>query len=113
MHMDEYQLRASRTAVYPREQTGGVTGVVYTALGLAGEAGEVANKVKKVFRDHDGELTHELRDAIIEELGDTLWYVAMLADELGLVLSRVADVNLHKLGRRASDNRLHGSGDTR
>jgi NTP pyrophosphatase (non-canonical NTP hydrolase) len=88
-------------------------GLAYAALGLAGEAGEVANKVKKVYRDADGVLSDEARDALSDELGDVLWYVAAVATELGLSLNAVAEANLDKLARRQRLGRLQGSGDAR
>lgn len=99
----EYQHRTRETAIYPADQ-----GVVYTALGLASEAGEVAGKVKKAIRDGIN-----VRSAVIDELGDVLWYVARLADELGEPLSDVAERNLLKLGARAERGTLSGSGDER
>jgi NTP pyrophosphatase (non-canonical NTP hydrolase) len=94
----DYQAGARRTARYPGH---GLQGLSYTALGLAGEAGEVANKVKKVIRDDRATLTDEARNAIADELGDVLWYAAMLAHELGVSLEAVAARNLAKLRDRA------------
>jgi len=82
----------------------------YCALGLAGEAGEVANKVKKLLRDGD---TPELRMKILDEIGDTLWYAAMLTDELKGDFSLVASANLKKLDDRKRNNRIRGEGDDR
>jgi NTP pyrophosphatase (non-canonical NTP hydrolase) len=110
---DSYQEDAGTTAFYPLSDTGGVNAVVYTALGLAGEAGEVANKVKKVLRDHDGNFNDETRTAIIDEIGDVLWYCARLATELGTSLGEVAAANIDKLYDRKTRNALHGSGDDR
>jgi len=111
MNLREYQEHAAETAVYPdRTRLGGL---LYTALGLAGEAGEVANKIKKVLRDSNGYVTHEMFESIIEELGDCLWYIAMIASELGASLDLVADVNINKLQSRSMKGSLHGSGDHR
>ena len=85
------------------------SGLAYAALGLAGEAGEVANKIKKVLRKDPG-ITD---DAILDELGDVLWYVAMIADDLGLGLYDVAERNIQKLNNRAAEGKLKGSGDNR
>ena len=71
MTFEEYQKEAQKTALYPEAYR-----LVYPALGLAGEAGELANKVKKVLRDHGGRLSEEAREAILAELGDVRWYVA-------------------------------------
>jgi NTP pyrophosphatase (non-canonical NTP hydrolase) len=82
-------------------------------LGLTGEAGEVADKVKKVLRDRDGVFDLERREAIKLELGDVLWYVAQLSSELGFELNEVAEANLNKLASRAKRGQIKGSGDER
>jgi NTP pyrophosphatase (non-canonical NTP hydrolase) len=86
---------------------------IYPTLGLTGEAGEVADKVKKVIRDRGGVFDADTREAIKLELGDVLWYVAQLASELGYDLNEVADANLQKLSSRAARGRIGGSGDQR
>lgn len=101
---DEYQAKASLTAVYPAE-----VAVEYLSLGVCSEAGELAGKVKKYLRG-DGELT---REALVGELGDVLWYVAMLSRELGMPLSRVMRENLKKLENRAERGKIRGDGDHR
>ena len=105
MDMNEYQGLAKRTAMYPRHGKGNI---MYTILGLCGEAGEVANKVKKVERDYGGILTDEMRDRLMDELGDTLWYIAMAALELGVPLDTIAKGNITKLMRRSEANTIHG-----
>ncbi len=87
--------------------------LVYPTLGLAGEAGEVAEKVKKLIRDDAGVLGDERRAAIAKELGDVLWYVAQVATEAGLDLDEIAATNLEKLLSRAQRGVLQGSGDDR
>jgi len=104
----DYQRRSRRTAEYPREAW-----LSYPALGLAGEAGEVAEHVKKAIRDDAGEVTPERREAVAKELGDVLWYVAQLATELELDLDAVAAGNLEKLLSRQRRGVLSGSGDDR
>jgi NTP pyrophosphatase (non-canonical NTP hydrolase) len=99
-------MRAESTAVYPQEYT-----VLYPTLGLAGEAGEVAEKVKKLVRDGEPHLFY--KDDIAKELGDVLWYVAILARDLGYSLEEVAQKNLDKLEDRKNRNMLQGSGDDR
>jgi NTP pyrophosphatase (non-canonical NTP hydrolase) len=97
------------TAVYP----GAGDNLIYPTLGLAGEAGEVAEKVKKLIRDDSGVLSDERRAAIAKELGDVLWYVAQVATEAGLDLDEIAAANLEKLLSRAQRGVLQGSGDDR
>ena len=109
MRFSEYQTRSRATAVYPDAGNN----IVYPALGLCGEAGETAEKVKKAIRDDEGTLTEERREAIAAELGDVLWYVAQLATEAGLDLEELAEANLEKLASRQRRSVLHGSGDTR
>jgi NTP pyrophosphatase (non-canonical NTP hydrolase) len=104
----EYQREARKTAIYPPE-----VGVIYTALGLAGEAGEFANKVKKLIRDGSTGNGSVSFKEIAAELGDVLWYVAMAADELGVSLEEIAWGNLEKLRGRAERGTLKGSGDAR
>jgi NTP pyrophosphatase (non-canonical NTP hydrolase) len=109
MDFSEYQALSRRTATYP--QVG--DDMTYPALGLCGEAGEVAEKVKKTIRDDGGVLTDERRDALARELGDVLWYTAQLATEAGLDLERIAQDNLDKLLSRQERGVLRGSGDDR
>lgn len=107
----EYQLRATETAVYPGQ--GSVQGLAYTALGLVGEAGEVANKVKKVLRDHGSDVPPDVRQALLDEAGDVLWYLTQLCTELDADLGTVAGLNVAKLASRAARGRLQGNGDDR
>ena len=106
MNFNEYQKLARSTAVYPEEYK-----VVYPALGLCGEAGEVADKIKKTVRG-DTPLD-EVTGNIAMELGDVLWYVATLADDLGVELEDVAKWNVDKLQRRMKSNKNKGDGDNR
>lgn len=108
MTLNEYQEKAKETAIYPKYR-----GLEYTTLGLVGEAGEIANKVKKIIRDDDGILLGEKRSEIAGELGDVLWYVAQIAEELDIHLVTVAENNLNKLSVRKKTNTLKGSGDKR
>jgi NTP pyrophosphatase (non-canonical NTP hydrolase) len=82
-------------------------------LGLVGEAGEVADKLKKVIRDHGGVLTDPVRDAVAKELGDVLWYLSVLAYELDYDLNTIAQDNLDKLASRQERGVISGSGDNR
>jgi NTP pyrophosphatase (non-canonical NTP hydrolase) len=108
MQLGEYQRRSRRTAEYPREAS-----LSYPALGLAGEAGEVAEHIKKAIRDDGGEVTPERRSALEKELGDVLWYLAQIATELELDLDTIAAGNLDKLLSRQRRGVLSGSGDER
>jgi NTP pyrophosphatase (non-canonical NTP hydrolase) len=111
MTFNNYQTNASRTAFYPRIFKN--QGLYYTTLGLVGEAGEIANKVKKIMRDNDGKLTKEAKADIYAELGDVLWYCATMADELGVNLEDVAISNINKLADRLNRGKIKGSGDNR
>jgi NTP pyrophosphatase (non-canonical NTP hydrolase) len=108
MELSEYQRLSRRTAQYPREAW-----LAYPALGLVGEAGEVAEHAKKAIRDDAGSITEERRVAMAKELGDVLWYVAQLASELKLDLDEIANANLEKLLSRQRRGVLSGSGDDR
>ena len=105
-HFDLYQDAAETTAIYPNKGDN----LYYPALGLAGEAGEVCEKIKKIMRDQKGFLTDENEDEIAKELGDVLWYVA---NEINRNLSEIAEVNLQKLEDRKNRGKLQGSGDNR
>ena len=96
MTFDEYQTEASATALYPRR----MQNLEYPTLGLAGEAGEVANIVKKIQRDNEGVITDDVRSKLKDELGDVLWYISACADELGLTLDEIAAFNVNKLAKR-------------
>ena len=106
--LNAYQAAAATTAM-----TGSRGNLPYLALGLNGEAGEVAEAVKKVLRDNGGTVSDERKRALVRELGDTLWYLAMMADALGVTLSDVAAGNLEKLADRRSRGVLAGSGNDR
>lgn len=103
MDFNHYQNKTEETAVYPKDEA-----IHYLALGLTGEAGEVAEKIKKSIRDDK-----DLDDGMKDELGDVLWYLARLADELGFELDEIADNNLDKLFDRKERGKIHGSGDNR
>ena len=105
----EYQIRAAETAIFPKEKA-----LEYLTLGLTGEAGEIANKVKKLIRDGaDVEGYQERLSQIAAELGDVLWYLANLANDLGYSLHEIAENNIEKLESRKERNVIQGSGDNR
>ncbi len=105
MDFNEYQEKASKTAIYPKTLDGGV---YYTAIGLAGEVGELLNKIKKIARDSNTDL-----EGIKEELGDVLWYCSQLAKELDIDMNEVAESNLKKLADRQKRGVISGNGDKR
>ena len=104
MDFDKYQDATRETAIYPEE-----IGLIYTTLGLTGESGEVSEKLKKYLREDDDQYIEEMED----ELGDVLWYLARVADELDLSLDEIAESNLDKLLDRKERDKLTGSGDNR
>jgi NTP pyrophosphatase (non-canonical NTP hydrolase) len=106
--LDMYQKVALTTAIYPREQA-----IIYPTLGLTGEAGEVANKVKKIIRDGSNKNDDSMVSEIKSEIGDCLWYIAVLADDIGCKLSDIANTNLIKLANRKEKGTIRGSGDKR
>lgn len=109
MDFDGYQKRSRKTAIYP----GIGKNFVYTVLGLTGEAGEVADKLKKIMRDNNGEIPPEKRTLLLDELSDVLWYLAACAGELGAPLSEIARRSLKKIEGRKRRGTLHGEGDVR
>lgn len=126
MNIDDYQLDAARTRIYPGAEKNG--GLAYLCLKLAGEAGEVAEKLAKGIRDgevqvspygtlvdgvHPSDVSERTKDGIIAELGDVLWYLSNIADTLGVPLSLIAEKNLEKVSGRISRGTLGGSGDDR
>jgi NTP pyrophosphatase (non-canonical NTP hydrolase) len=108
MTFRDYQEKAVETAVY-----GNGDKIIYPALGLANEAGEVLGKIKKVLRDNEGRFTTDRCVAIGDEIGDVLWYIAALAKDLDLSLEDIAKNNIEKLLDRRARNVIQGSGDNR
>jgi NTP pyrophosphatase (non-canonical NTP hydrolase) len=109
MNFKQYQEEASKFAIYKDT-------VIYPSLGLASEAGEVCDKIKKIMRDktsNDFEISKQDADKIAAELGDVLWYVSALATDLGLKLEDIAKQNISKLQDRKDRDKLKGSGDNR
>lgn len=106
---DAYSEDALATAVYPNKGNN----AIYPALGLCGESGEVAEKLKKVIRDKEGVIDDDTRAALKKELGDVLWYVNALSGELGFTLAEVATANIEKLHSRRDRGKIHGEGDNR
>lgn len=109
MEFDEYQKKSKNTAIYPKKGKN----FVYPTLGLVGEAGEVAEKIKRVIRDKKGKISKLEKEEIKKELGDVLWYLTQLASELKISLEDIAQTNLEKLFSRKKRKKLQGSGDNR
>ena len=109
MNFNDYQTKSRKTAGYPAIGHS----VIYPTLGLVNETGEVAGKIKKVFRDKGGEISEETRKALKAELGDVLWYLAQVATELNLSLDEIAEYNIAKLYDRLERGKIRGEGDNR
>jgi NTP pyrophosphatase (non-canonical NTP hydrolase) len=109
MDLKEYQEKSRKTAIYPEAGRN----YIYPTLGLSGEAGEVAEKIKKVIRDKNGVIDNETKEEIKKELGDVMWYVSQIASELGLSLDEIGEKNIEKLYSRMERGKLNGSGDNR
>ena len=111
LNFNEYQKSADTTAIYPNRNS--ISGLMYCALGLSGETGEVAECIKKLYRDHDGIVTEDIKKNITKEMGDVLWYLAEIATELNISFNDIAQINVDKLTSRKERNVLHGNGDDR
>ncbi len=109
MTFNEYQQKSRETAIFPDEDNH----FIYAALGMMGEAGEVAEKIKKIWRDKEKKVNNEDREEIKKELGDVLWYMSQLALEIGIDFDDVATNNINKLQSRLQRKVLHGNGDNR
>lgn len=109
MNFNDYQQKSRATAQYPAIGHP----VIYPALGLVNEAGEVAGKIKKIFRDKQGVIGAAEREALKAELGDVLWYIAQVATELELPLDEIAEANITKLLDRQARGKIQGDGDNR
>jgi NTP pyrophosphatase (non-canonical NTP hydrolase) len=110
MTLDEYQKEALVTAVWSGDD---MRDLAHWVLGVTGEAGEVAEKVKKIIRDYDGQVSDDAKKELIKEMGDVMWYLAVLAEHLGYKFEEVGQVNIKKLRDRQARNKIHGSGDNR
>lgn len=113
MNLDKYQKAAGEFDLFETSADLTAPGFLEKVLGLVGEAGETADKVKKIIRDKGGLASEEDRLAIVKELGDVLWYVANVAKYLNVSLSEIAETNLKKLDSRKKRGKLHGEGDER
>ena len=113
MEFDEYQKETRKTDIGTSAQDCLKPGWLYYVLGIAGESGELVEKIKKLFRDANGIITDDFKNKVIKEMGDCLWYHARLADELDISFDTVAKTNLKKLFKRMKENKIHGNGDDR
>lgn len=109
MTFNDYQKETNKTAIYPDRGHN----FVYPVLGMMGEAGEVAEKIKKVWRDKNNVISAEDKLEIQKEMGDVLWYLSQLATELGLDFDEVAQTNILKINSRLERHKLNGDGDNR
>lgn len=110
MTLDEYQKEALVTAVFKEDK---FQDLAHWVFGITGEAGEIAEKIKKIVRDKDGKLTDKDKEEIIKEIGDVLWYLAVLSEHLDIKFNEVARRNITKLRSRQSRGKIGGSGDNR
>jgi len=108
MRGKDYQQFTKQTAIYPREKA-----LEYCVLGLVGEAGEIANKVKKIIRDYEGQVSEDMKKDLSKEYGDVLWYIARGLDELGFDMGEIMKENIDKLLDRKKRGVIGGSGDDR
>ena len=110
MTFDDYQKRALTTVLSTGDE---LKDRLHWVLGINGEAGEIAEKIKKIIRDKNGDMSEEDKNELGKEIGDVLWYLAVFAEHLGLSFHAVADANLQKLADRKNRDVLQGSGDNR
>ncbi|MCF7795922.1 nucleoside triphosphate pyrophosphohydrolase family protein [Patescibacteria group bacterium] len=110
MTFQEYQKLSRKSAIYPEKYN-----IIYPAIGLGDEAGEVLGKIKKWLRgdDETEELTKERKDAIEKEIGDVLWYLAQISTDVGINLEEAAESNIEKLYKRLEEGKIKGDGDNR
>lgn len=107
--LEEYEELMQTSKFYPQDKLP----ITYPALGLNGEAGEVAEKVKKCWRDNNGVFTEDIKKAILKELADVLWYIWACADDMDYTLEDVLLTSMRKVKERQETNTVHGSGDDR
>ena len=108
MEVKEYQDKALSSAIYKKEHS-----IIYPTLGISGESGEIAEKIKKVLRDKDSVFSDETKLEIAKEIGDVLWYCNALSRDLGFTLEQVMQMNIDKLESRVQRNLISGNGDNR
>lgn len=113
MEFNDYQKECRKTDVGTSAQDCIYPGWLYYVLGIAGESGEFAEKVKKLFRDNNGVIDDEFKAKVIKECGDILWYMARFLDQFDITLNEVAEENITKLLGRMERNKIHGDGDNR
>ena len=109
MNFEEYQKLSRETAIYPNRDKN----FIYPTLGLTGEAGEVAEIIKRIMRDGEGLIDERVKSELLKELGDVLWYLSQLATEFNISLDEIAAKNIEKLKNRKERGTLHGKGNNR
>lgn len=110
MNLKDYQREAHKTSLNSHIPS---VGFIYPMFGLAGEVGELFEKIKKLFRDHNGALTPDYKALLKKEIGDILWYLSEICTKLGFSLDEIAEENIRKLKSRQDRQKLQGSGDER
>lgn len=110
MTLDEYQKQALVTAVFNDDE---FKDLAHWVFGITGEAGEIAEKIKKIVRDKNGVISTQDNQEIAKEIGDVMWYLAVLAKHLGYSFDEIGTMNIAKLRSRQSRNKIHGKGDNR
>lgn len=113
MEFNEFQKECRKTDVGTSAQDCLYPGWLYYILGTVGEAGELAEKIKKLFRDKNGVVDSEFKEEIVKEMGDIQWYMARLADQFDIEFNTIAETNIKKLQSRKKRNKIHGNGDDR
>ena len=113
MDFNSYQKECRKTDVGTSAQDCLKPGWLYYVLGIAGESGELLEKIKKLFRDKNGVIDDEFKDMIIKEMGDVQWYMARFADQFDIDFNTIAKTNIKKLASRKARNKIHGNGDER
>ena len=106
LDFNKYQIETRKTKIYRDD-------IIYPSLGLSGEVGELMNQIKKIYRDDNGKISIVRKQNLTKEIGDVMWYIARVADDLNIDLTEVVELNLEKLNSRKDRGQLGGSGDDR
>ena len=106
LDFNKYQIETRKTKIYSDD-------IIYPSLGLSGEVGELMNQIKKIYRDDNGKISTVRKTDLKKEIGDVLWYLARVADDLDIDLTEAVEINLDKLSSRMDRGKIGGSGDNR